>query len=69
MNTKKIMGAYIEKYLLEKSRVTKLNLDERNYHIFYHLVFGAPDELLENLNLKKKNQKVKAEEFFYLNQS
>lgn len=67
--TKKILGASIEKYLLEKSRVTQLALEERNYHIFYHLIFGAQDELLEQLFLKKKNHKVKAEDFIYLKKS
>jgi len=29
--------------LLEKSRVTKLGLGERNYHIFYHFIKGCKD--------------------------
>lgn len=43
---KKIVGATIAKYLLEKSRVTSPAKDERNYHIFYHFLAGlTPDEL------------------------
>ena len=33
----KIIGAHIENYLLEKSRVTHYNILEKSYHIFYAL--------------------------------
>ena len=38
---KEIAGAYIETYLLEKSRVSHLNSGERHYHIMYQLISAA----------------------------
>lgn len=49
----RICGAKIEKYLLEKSRVTSASSEERTFHIFYYLLSGASDSLRETLRLSK----------------
>ncbi|XP_051898397.1 unconventional myosin-IXAa isoform X3 [Pristis pectinata] len=57
-----VRGAYVEKYLLEKSRLVYQEHNERNYHVFYYLLAGASDEEKKNFHL------LKPEEYHYLNQ-
>ena len=46
-----IAGAFIDWYLLEKSRVIRLNSNERSYHVFYQLLKGASHEMKQDLFL------------------
>ncbi|XP_054988898.1 unconventional myosin-IXa isoform X2 [Sorex araneus] len=57
-----VLGAYVEKYLLEKSRLVYQEHNERNYHVFYYLLAGASEEEKIAFHLKEP------EEYHYLNQ-
>ncbi|XP_050165959.1 unconventional myosin-IXa isoform X6 [Myiozetetes cayanensis] len=57
-----VRGAYVEKYLLEKSRLVYQEHNERNYHVFYYLLAGASEEERSAFHLKQP------EEYHYLNQ-
>uniref|UniRef100_UPI00398EA2C2 unconventional myosin-IXAa isoform X2 n=1 Tax=Pristiophorus japonicus TaxID=55135 RepID=UPI00398EA2C2 len=57
-----VRGAYVEKYLLEKSRLVNQEHNERNYHVFYYLLAGASEEEKKSFHL------LEPEEYHYLNQ-
>ncbi|XP_069836994.1 unconventional myosin-IXa isoform X2 [Dendropsophus ebraccatus] len=57
-----VRGAYVEKYLLEKSRLVYQEQQERNYHVFYYLLAGASEEEKAEFHLDHP------ESYHYLNQ-
>lgn len=61
-DTQTIVGARIRTYLLERSRLVDQPETERNYHIFYQLLAGAPTTERKSLGLDS------AANFTYLNQ-
>ncbi len=57
-----ICGAEVSEYLLEKSRIMSQAVGERNYHVFYEMLWGLPDEELRTYGLTRPD------DYFYLNQ-
>jgi len=58
----KILGSWMETYLLEKSRVIAQGPQERNYHIFYFIFKGLSGGALDAMSLSKPS------DFWYLKQ-
>jgi myosin-5 len=68
-----IVGSSNTTYILEKSRVVRQEENERNYHVFYQLLFGSTSETLINYRLlesKEGEDRIKlASSFNFINQS
>ncbi|MEQ2231408.1 hypothetical protein ILYODFUR_000086 [Ilyodon furcidens] len=57
-----IRGAFVETFLLEQGRLVSRSKNERNYHVFYCLLMGAPKHEREEFHL------LKLQDYVYLNQ-
>ncbi|EFA79637.1 myosin [Heterostelium album PN500] len=59
-----IVGAYLETYLLEKSRIVKPPQNERSFHIFYQFLLGVSEQTRAVLHTTTDPL-----DFYYLSQS
>jgi len=48
----KLDGAAVETYLLERSRITFHGMGERNYHVFYMMMFGPSTDLVKSFGVE-----------------
>ncbi|XP_048857426.1 LOW QUALITY PROTEIN: unconventional myosin-Ic-like [Brienomyrus brachyistius] len=55
------VGGHILSFLLENSRVVHQNHGERNFHIFYQMIEGGEEELLQRRGLERNPQR-----YYYL---
>ena len=68
-DNKRIPGAHIDHYLLEKSRVTIQAPTERNFQIFYSILRFMPPDQLKKYRFSNKGEEADMTLFEYLYQS